>query len=108
MADDNSAVSSSIERVTKIPKDEGDDTPSPIVLQGTQLVRKFNSAVPDTIHILLAVFRIGSKNIDLVLSMNIPFETVEGKVDNARYQQAQQDFDTAVKSLRILDFGLFV
>ena len=108
MADDNSAASSSIERVTGIPKDKGDDTPSPIVLQGTQLVRKFNSVVLDTIHILLAVFRIESKNVDLVLSMNVPLETVEGKVDDARYQQARLDFDTAVKSLRILDFGLFV
>jgi len=108
LADDNSAASSSIERVARIPKDKGDDTPSPIVLQGTQLVRKFNSAVLDTIHILLAVFRIESKNVDLVLSMNIPLETVEGKVDDAKYQQARLDFDTAVKSLRILDFGLFV
>ena len=108
MADDNSAASSSIERVARIPKDEGDDTPSPIVLQGTQLARKFNSVVLDTIHILLAVFRIESKNVDLVLSMNIPLEAVEGKVDDAKYQQARLDFDTAVKSLRILDFGLFV
>jgi hypothetical protein len=108
LADDNSAASSSIERVTRIPKDKGDDTPSPVILQGTQLVRKFNSAVLDTIYILLAVFRIESKNVDLVLSMNIPLETVEGKADDAKCQQAQLDFDTAVKSLRILDFGLFV
>ena len=108
MADDNSATSNSIEKITRISKEKRDDDPSPIVLQGTQLVRKFNSAVLDTIHILLAVFRIESKNVDLVLSMNIPLETAEGKVDDAKYQQALVDFDTAVKSLRIVDFGLFV
>jgi len=108
LAKDNSAEASSVESVTKLPKDKGDDTPSPIVLQGTQLVRKFNSPVPDRIRILLAAFRIKSKNVDLVLSMNIPLETVEGKVDDAKHKQAQLDFDTAVKSLRILDLGLFL
>lgn len=79
-----------------------------MILQGTQLVRKFNSAVLDTIHILLAVFRVKSKGVDLVLSMNVPLETVEGKIDDSKYQSALLDFDTAVKSLKILDSGLFV
>jgi len=108
LADDNSAGSSFVESVATIPNNRGDETPSPIVLKGDQLVRKFNSTVPDTIRILLAVFRVESKNVDLVLSMNIPLETVEGKTDNAEYQRAQHDFETAVKSLRILDFDLFV
>jgi len=105
LAGDNSAASSSIERVSRIPGDRGGDTPSPIVLHGTQLVHKFNSAVLDTVRIFLAVFRIKSKNVDLVLSMNVPLETVEGRVDDTKYQL---DFDTAVKSLHVLDFGLFV
>lgn len=108
MADDNSAASSSVERVTRKLKDGRGDTPSPIVLHGTQLVCKFNSAVLHTIHVLLAVFRIESKNVDLVLSMNIPLGAVEDRIDDAKYQQAQLDFDTAVESLRILDFRLFV
>lgn len=108
LAEDNSAADSSIERVTRVPKGEDDSTPSPIVLQGTQLVRKFNYTTPDTIRILLAIFRVESKNVDLVLSMNIPLATVEGKLDDNVYQRARLDFDTAVKSLRILDFGLFV
>lgn len=107
MAEDNSATGSSVERVTRVPKGEDDSTLSPIVLQGTQLIPKLNHTTPDTVHILLAVFRIKDKNVDLVLSMNIPLATVEGKLDDAAYQQAQLDFDTAVKSLRILNLGLF-
>ena len=87
--------------------DRGDDTPIPVVLRGNQLVRKFNSTTPDEIHVLLAVFRIVSKNIDLVLSMNVP-RTVEDGVADAKYQEAQRDFEIAVKSLHVLDFGLFV
>jgi len=85
----------------------GDETPTPVVLRGNQLVRKFNSTAPDRIRVLLAVFRLVGKNVDLVLSMNVP-RTVEGEVADAEYREAQCDFETAVKSLRILDFGLFV
>jgi len=109
LAEDNSAGSSFVEStVATLPNDRGDKTPSPIVLKGSQLVRKFNSTVPDTIRIFLAVFRVESKKIDLVLSMNVPLRTVEGKTDDVEYQRAQHDFETAVKSLRILDLGLFV
>ena len=77
-----------------------DGIPPPIVLEGTQHVRKFDST---GLGILLAVFRFKCKNVDLVLSMNIPPHT-----DDARHQQAQSDFRVAVESLHIVDFGLFV
>jgi hypothetical protein len=108
LAHDNSAASSFVESVTKIPNDRGDKTPSPIVLKGTQLVRKSNSTVPDTIQILLAVFRVENKSVDLVLSMNIPLQTAEGNIDNIIYQRAQDDFMASAESLRIEDFSLFV
>lgn len=108
LAHDNSAASSSVETVTKMPYDWGDGTPSPIILKGTQLVPKFNSAVPDAIRVLLAVFRIESKNVDLALSMNIPLQTTEGGTGEEEHQRAEHDFNTAVESLRIIDFGLFV
>lgn len=108
MAHDNSATSSSVKGVTKILDNRGDETPSPIVLKGTQLVPKFNSTAPDTVHILLAVFRVKTKNVDLVLSMNIPLETSEGGTDDTRYKRAERDFETAVETLHIIDFGLFV
>jgi len=91
-----------------MPNNGGDKTPSPTVLKGNQLVRKFNSTVPDTIRILLAVFRVESKKVDLVLSMNVPLRTAEGETDDSKYQLAQRDFETAVKSLRVLNFDLFV
>ena len=87
--------------------DGGDKTPAPVVLRGNQLVRKFNSTAPVKIYILLAVFRVASKNVDLVLSMNIP-RTAEGEVVDAEHKEVQSDFEVAVKSLRILDFDLFV
>lgn len=115
-------MSSFVESVTAMPNDGGDKTPTPVVLKGNQLVRKFNSTVPDTIHILLAVFRVVSRSrrglnsgidpifapVDLVLSMNIPLRTAEGKATDAEYEEAQHDFETAVKSLSIINFGLFV
>jgi len=108
LADDNSAGSSSVESIKTVPNNNGDKTPSPIVLVGNQSVRKFNSTVPDEIRILLAVFRVESKRVDLVLSMNVPLWTMGDKTDDAERQRAQEDFETAVTSLRILDFGLFV
>jgi len=107
LADDNSAESCSVESITTIPNGRGDRTPSPIVLKGNQLVTKSKSTVPDAICVLLAVFRVESKNVDLVLSMNIPLQTVEGKIDDAEHKRAQDDFKIAVKSLNILNFDLF-
>lgn len=101
-------MSSSVESIIKIRNNRGDKTPSPTVLEGTQLVGKFNSTEPHEISILLAVFRVESKNADLVLSMNIPPPAVEGDTENPKYQAAPRDFEVAVESLRIIDFGLFV
>jgi len=108
LAHDNSAVSSSVESCIKKRSNRGDKTPSLTVLEGTQLVRKFNSTLPDKIYILLALFRVESKNVDLVLSMNIPPHTAGGNIDDAEHQRAQRDFETAVESLQIIDFRLFV
>ena len=108
LADDNSAVSSSVGSVTTILNNGGDKNPTPIVLKGNQLVHKFNSTVPDEILILLAIFRVASKKVDLVLSMNIPLQTAGGEAAGAKCQEAQHDFETAVKSLHILDLDLFV
>jgi len=107
LAHDNSASNSSVESVTTMQHDGGDKTPTPVVLRGNQLVHKFNSTTPDKVQVLLAVFRVARKNVDLVLSMNIP-RAAEGEAVEAEYQGAQSDFEVAVKSLRILDFDLFV
>lgn len=91
-----------------IPNDRGDDTPSPIVLTGTQKVKKFNHNTPDDVRIILALYRVVSKNVDLVMSINIPLRTSEGQAVSDKDQlDAKQVFDTAAKSLQIVDFGLF-
>jgi hypothetical protein len=97
-----------VESIVEAQNNREDRKPSPTVLKGTQLIRKFNSTLPDKVYILLALFRVQSKNVDLVLSMNIPPHTVEGNIDDVWYRRAQRDFETAVESLQIVDFGLFV
>lgn len=108
IAHDNDAESHNVEGTTLIPNDRGDETPSPTVLTGTQRVKKFNSRTPDDIRIYLALYRVESKNVDLVMSMNVPFRTLEGQaVSDKDLLDTKQVFDAAVRSLRIIDFGLF-
>ncbi|KAF9483808.1 Mog1p/PsbP-like protein [Pholiota conissans] len=108
LAHDNSARSATIESVSVVPNDRGDETPSAIVLKGVQMVPKFNHTTPDKVEILMALFRVESKGIDLVLTFNVPFESVdEGLTNDVTVVKANADFDTFVRSLRIVDFGVF-
>lgn len=91
-----------------VPNDRGDDTPSAVILNGTQMVDKFNHTAPDEVQILMALYRIESKAIDLVLTFNIPLKSVdEGKSQDAIVRKAQADFNAFARSLRIVDYGLF-
>lgn len=91
-----------------IPNDRGDQTPSPVVLYGTQLVQKFNRADVDDVRILLALYRVEHKGVDVVMTMNIPMRASDnGAVGEEGFTTAKADFDTAVRSLQIVDFGLF-
>lgn len=90
-----------------IPNDRGDHTPSPVVLYGSQLIRKFNREVEDDVRILLALYRIEDKAVDLVLTMNVPMRNEGGTSSERDFHASKEVFDTAVRSLRILDFGLF-
>lgn len=87
-------------------------TPTPIelsVLQGTQKVPKFNRTRPDTVKILLAVYRVVEKNADLVLTFNVPVATEKenSAVNEQGAQQWRAAYETAVSSLKIVDVGLF-
>ena len=91
-----------------VPNDRGDDTPSAIVLKGVQLVDKFNHTTPDRVQIFMALYRIESKAIDLVLTFNVPLDSVDkGKADDTTVEKAEVDFDAFVRSLHIVDCGLF-
>lgn len=75
-------------------------TPRPATIQGSQRVKKFGKIQEeDTVQIWMAVWRIASKNVDLVLSLNVPHDTdIEARTEQFRH---------AVGSLRIVDFALF-
>ena len=105
---DNSAQFAEVEGIFEILNDRGDDTPPAIVLKGVQLVPKFNSTVADQVRIMMAVFRVESKAVDVVVTFNIPVVSVDGgAVGNEGVTTSETDFDTFVRSFRIIDFGLF-
>lgn len=105
LAHDNAAAISTVDTITVIPNDRGDNTPSPIVLFGTQLVAKFNQPTPGEVHILMAVFRVEEKHIDLIVTFNVP--THGSGVGPEGLQVARTHFNTFITSLRIIDFSLF-
>lgn len=56
----------------------------------------------------MALYRVETKGVDLVLTMNVPITSSDdGAVGEEGFTTARADFDSAVRSLRIVDFGLF-
>jgi len=56
----------------------------------------------------MAVFRVESKAVDVVVTFNIPIVSVDGgAVGNEGVAKSQTDFNTFVRSFRIIDFDLF-
>lgn len=109
LAHDNSAETHKVHEIMMYPSEIDSPTPPPILLYGSQTVPKFNSTVPDQIRILLAMYRLPEKNVDLVMSMNAPMQSVAGDAINEdQWIEAKDAFEVATRSLRILDFGLFV
>ena len=108
LAHDNDSRLSTVKEVTVVSNDRGDNTPSAIVLKGEQLVPKFNKRTPDQVKILMAVFRVEDKNIDVVVTFNIPVEAADGGAVAAEdVAKVESDFGALVKSFRIVDFSLF-
>jgi len=109
LAHDNSAQLATVENTSIIMNDRGDDTPSPVILSGIQIVQKFNRSSADRIHIFMALYRVVSKRVDLVLTMNVPVDASQGDaVGEEGIPAAKDDFATAATSLRIVDYDLFV
>lgn len=107
LAHDNSAKSQIILHTVATTQRQG-DTPAPIILRGTQSVPKFNAAEPDEVQILLALYRVDNKNVDFVMTMNVPTKTSDsGAVTPAGLAEATQVFETAAPSVKIIDYGLF-
>ncbi|KAG6866082.1 hypothetical protein C0991_008834 [Blastosporella zonata] len=106
LAHDNSAASASVNSVIAIPNNRGDDTPSAIVLSGVQSVQKFNHSEPDEVHILMAMYRVERKNVDLIVTFNIPTRTGDKDVSR-KDTAAREHFDLFARTLKIVDYGLF-
>ncbi|KAJ7694145.1 hypothetical protein B0H17DRAFT_1057967 [Mycena rosella] len=109
LAHDNSAQSTVVNAVAVIPNTRGDNTPPAITLSGVQLVPKFNLTTPDQVRVLMALFRVTDKRVDLVVTFNVPTQSQDdGAVGEEGWNKMQIHFDAFIRSLRIVDFGLFV
>jgi hypothetical protein len=99
-----------VHAIEHISATSSESTPPPSILYGTQHVAKFNRPTPDEVRIFLAVYRLPSKPIDLVLTFNVPVASQDddGVVGEAGLLAAKTQFEAAVKSLKIIDFDLFV
>lgn len=72
------------------------------------MVKKFNAPVPDEIRIFMALYRVKNKSVDLLLVMNVPLTASDGgAINEGDISTSQEEFEAAVQSLRIVDFGLF-
>ncbi|KAH9901178.1 Mog1p/PsbP-like protein [Cubamyces lactineus] len=108
LAHDNDAKSKTVNETTDVNNDSNGATPNPVILYGTQLVQKFNSQTTDEVRILLALYRVPHKNVDLVMTMNVPMTSADGgAVSEDDWGSARGIFDEAARSLRIVDYGLF-
>ncbi|KAI0670595.1 Mog1p/PsbP-like protein [Trametes maxima] len=108
LAHDNDARSQTVNETLDVTNDSAGATPHPVVLYGTQTVQKFNREAADEVRILLALYRVPQKNVDLVMSMNVPMTSEDGGVASEEtWGAARNVFDRAARSLRIVDYGLF-
>ncbi|KAJ4488181.1 hypothetical protein J3R30DRAFT_3279179 [Lentinula aciculospora] len=109
LAHDNDAVSSEVFSVNDIPNDRGDATPSVTTLSGAQRAPKFNRTSPDEVQILMALYRVVERAVDLIVTFNIPVNSEDGgAVRGEELKRVQEQFDLFSRSLRIKDFGVFV
>lgn len=106
LADDNSASSSRIFEIlpqndSQVQKQHTTRISKPIILRGEQEVSKFNTSSLDKVSISLALFRVGFKNVDIVMSVNTP---AMGQLET---HKASLIFSNAASSFSVRDFNLF-
>ncbi|KAF8633702.1 hypothetical protein AX17_004360 [Amanita inopinata Kibby_2008] len=108
LAHDNAAQSSRIFGTGVLPTDGGHKTPPAITLSGEQVVIKFNRQEADEVRIHMALYRIEIKDVDLVVTFNVPVKSVDGgAVGEQGLKIAEEQFKALVQSLQIVDYGLF-
>lgn len=112
LAHDNTATSATVESLSlpSPPSTSTSTSPTllgPATLSGLQTVAKFNLPPEraDVVLVLMALWRIPSKNTDLVLCVNFPVSEEGGPQLDATL--ARKVFADAVQGLQIKDYGLF-
>jgi hypothetical protein len=106
LAHDNDALSSSLSYVS-LPSDKDKDTLNPILANGMQKVRKFNAVEEDIVFILMAIFRLESRGVDLVLTENVPLSRDSSSLNEERIETTRKTFCEIAQSLSILNYDLF-
>ena len=109
LAHDNDAASSFVHNVElPVSTSLSETTPFPILLDGSQNIAKYNRSYKDEVRILLALYRISAKNVDIVFSANIPIRNESGEgLDATQISGVKDVFLVAARSLRIVDLSLF-
>lgn len=101
LAHDNDASFANLTEI--VPTTESDT--GPILASGIQRVRKFNRSEEDDVFILLAVHRLESRAVDLVLTQNVPLLRKSSNSDEI--EKIKRDFFEMARSLVIADHNLF-
>jgi hypothetical protein len=79
-----------------------------IIASGTQRVRKFNKSKEDEVLVLLAVQRVESRRVDLVLTENVPLsQDGSTSLSTDVINDIKQTFCETAKSLVITNYDLF-
>ncbi|KAG8900322.1 hypothetical protein FRB99_006110 [Tulasnella sp. 403] len=116
LAHDNSATSCTVDEVFAPQAVSGPSPPFQPMrasIIGTQTVPKFNKGAQhaDRVKILLTVWRVDTKNMDVVLSVNVPVITGTDNnltgVGDAGYNWAKATWECAQSTFTIVDFALF-
>jgi len=102
LAHDNEASSSSTLSYIKLPPDAD---PCLIMAVGTQRIRKFNQLEEDEVLILMAVYRLQSRGVDLVLTNNLPMPKETGS--SLDVNMLKETFIKIARSMVIVDHNLF-
>jgi hypothetical protein len=110
IAYDNDAQSSTVHAIQHFDaKLAQGNTPVPSVIYGTQHVTKYNETIHDEVIIFVGLWRVKAKDVDLVLTFNVPVKTQDsGALGEDAVNKVKADFETAVQSLHIVDMSLFV
>lgn len=114
LADDNDAKKREIE-VTEGPQTPPTGPsppaqPSCWALIGTQHVPKFNKSAEqaDIVKIFVLLWRVDAKQMDVVLTINVPISTAEaGGVGEEGVGRVRQIWEKARSSFEVKDFELF-